>query len=74
MKGFCVSEDGLYVAFSGSSLAVFKRDENLFELLNLPIRAKISCQNAIFSGCSGMYPKLERFLTERGARLGGAEV
>ena len=74
MRGFCVSENGLYAAFSGSSLAVFKRDENIFELLNPPIKAKISCRNAKFIGCSGMYPKLNQFLSERGALLGGTEA
>lgn len=74
MRGFCVSEDGLYVAFSGSSLAVFKRDENAYELLNQPIKAKISCQNAKFNNCSGMYTKLNKFLIERGALLGGTEA
>lgn len=68
MEGFSVSDDGEYLAFSGRSLAVLHNmGGNYYELSAVPIEAKVTCKNADFSCCTGVYKKLREFWESRGA-------
>lgn len=70
MEGFSVSDDGEYLAFSGKSLAVLHNmGGNYYELSAIPIEAKITCKNAGFSYCTGIYKDLREFLESRGANI-----
>lgn len=67
IKGFGVSDDGEYIAFSGSSLMVFHKKVEYYGLSRKPIEAKISCSGADFSGCTGLSDYYVNFLKERRA-------
>ena len=70
INGFCVTEDGKYVAMAGARLAVFcLEDDGDYCLVQPPIESKIQCEGAIFQGCDGLHDAiLNRF------RQGGAKV
>lgn len=67
IKGFSVSEDGDFIAFSGSSLSVFQRSGPYYALTGAPIKAKISCKDTDFTGNVGLSSYRVNFLKERGA-------
>lgn len=68
VEGFCVSNDGEYIALSGDKLAVLELVENeYYQLVREPIEAKISCNGAEFKGCTGLTESRIKFLNERGA-------
>lgn len=69
INGFCVSDDGKYIAISGERLAVFEwsKDEELYNLVQEPIEAKISCTGATFKHCTGLNKKMLETLEMRGA-------
>ena len=69
VEGFCVSNDGKYIALSGEKLAVLELVENeYYQLIREPIEARISCNNAEFKGCMGLTENSLEFLKERGAK------
>ncbi len=68
VEGFCVSNDGKYIALSGEKLAVLELVENdYYQLIREPIEARISCNRAEFKGCMGLTEKDFEFLKNRGA-------
>ena len=68
VEGFCVSNDGKYIALSGEKLTVLELVENeYYQLIREPIEARISCNDAEFKGCTGLTEKSLEFLKERGA-------
>lgn len=68
VEGFCVSNDGEYIALSGDKLAVLELVENeYYQLVREPIEAKVSCNGAEFKGCMGLTENRLEFLEERGA-------
>lgn len=70
VEGFCVSNDGKYIALSGEKLAVLELEENeYYQLIREPIEAKISCDHAEFVGCIGLTEDSIEFLKNRGAIL-----
>lgn len=71
IKGFSVSDDGGYAAFSGEVLAVFENQGGYYSLAGEPIKAKISCKDADFSNSTGLNAHQVGFLKERGAALSG---
>ena len=70
LKGFGVSDDGEYIAFSGVSLMVFHKEGEYYGLSRKPIKAKISCSGADFSECMGISSEDKEFLEQRGANFG----
>lgn len=73
IKGFSVSEEGEFVAFSGTSLSVFQKSNNYYILTGEPIEAKISCKDTDFSGQVGLSQQQTEFLKERGAVIPGGK-
>ena len=69
INGFCVSDDGKYIAISGERLAVLEwsEGEQLYNLVQEPIEAKISCTGAIFKHCTGLNKHMLETLEKRGA-------
>lgn len=69
INGFCVSDDGQYIAIAGERLAVFAWSEGdeLYNLVQEPIEAKISCEGANFERCEGLSNRMLQILQERGA-------
>lgn len=68
VEGFCASSDGKYIALSGDKLAVLELVENeYYQLVRMPIEARISCNGAEFKGCTGLTEYSIEFLKERGA-------
>lgn len=68
IEGFCVSNDGKYIALSGEKLAVLKLVENqYYQLIREPMEARISCNRAEFKGCTGLTEHSLEFLKKRGA-------
>lgn len=70
INGFCVSDDGQYIAVAGERLAVFawSEEDELYNLVQDPIEAKISCSDANFEKCEGLDDSKRRMLQERGAK------
>lgn len=71
IKGFSVSEEGEFAAFSGSSLSVFHKNSSYYALTGEPIKAKISCQDTDFTGQVGLSTHQADILKERGAVIQG---
>lgn len=70
VEGFCVSNDGKYIALSGEKLAVLELVENeYYQLIREPIEARISCARAEFNGCTGLTERSLGFLKNRGAKF-----
>ena len=70
IEGFCVSNDGKYIALSGEKLAVLELVENeYYQLIREPIEARISCNNAEFNGSTGLTEHSFEFVKKRGAKL-----
>jgi len=71
INGFCVSNDGKYIAISGERLAVFEwsEDEELYNLVQEPLEAKICCTGAIFKHCTGLSKSMLATLQARGAAV-----
>lgn len=69
INGFCVSDNGKYLAIVGERLAVFAWDEKnaLYNLVQEPIEAKISYAGAIFKHSIGLSNSMLKILAERGA-------
>lgn len=68
VEGFCVSNDGKYIALSGEKLAVLELvDNEYYQIIRAPIEARISCNCAEFIGCTGLTENRLKFLKERGA-------
>lgn len=68
IEGFCVSNDGKYIALSGEKLEVLELvDDEYYQLIREPIEAKISCSRAEFIECTGLTENGSKFLKERGA-------
>lgn len=69
VEGFCVSNDGKYLALSGEKLAVLELvDYEYYQMIREPIEARISCIGAEFIGCTGLTENSHKlFLKERGA-------
>lgn len=68
VEDFCVSNDGKYIALSGEKLAVLELVNNeYYQIKREPIEARISCNRAEFTGCTGLTENSLRFLKERGA-------
>lgn len=67
IKGFSVSDDGEFLAFSGAFLAVFQRIGSYYALTGEPVKDKISCDGADFSGNIGLSNYRIEFLKERNA-------
>lgn len=67
IKGFSVSDDGEFLAFSGAFLAVFQRIGSYYALTGEPVKDKISCDGADFSGSIGLSNYRKEFLKERNA-------
>ena len=68
IEGFCVSNEGKYIALSGEKLAVLELvDNEYYQMIREPIEARISCNRAEFKGCMGLAEHRLRFLEERGA-------
>lgn len=67
VEGFCVSNDGKYIALTGDKLAVLELVEDYCQLVREPIEARISCSCAEFIGCTGLTEQRLEFLKERGA-------
>ena len=74
IKGFSVSEDGEYLAFSGACLSVFQKVDTYYTLKGEPVEAKIACKGADFSNNIGLSKYYIDFLKARGAVVenGGA--
>lgn len=70
INGFCVSDDGQYIAIAGERLAVFawSEEDELYNLIQEPIEAKISCEGAIFERCEGLSNRMLQILQKRGAK------
>lgn len=71
INGFCVSDDGQYIAIAGERLAVFawSEEDEFYNLVQEPIEAKISCIGAKFEKCEGLDNSRLRMLQERGAKV-----
>lgn len=67
IKGFSVSDDGEFLAFSGAFLAVFQRIGSYYALTGEPVKDKISCDGADFSDNIGLSNYRIEFLKERNA-------
>lgn len=68
VEGFCVSNDGKYIALSGEKLVVLELvDNDYYQMIGEPIEAKISCNRAEFKKCTGLTENRFKFLEERGA-------
>lgn len=68
VEGFGVSNDGRYIALSGEKLAVLELvDNEYYQVIREPIEARISCNRAEFTGCTGLTENSLEFLKERGA-------
>lgn len=68
IEGFCVSNEGKYIALSGKKLAVLELvDNEYYQMIREPIEARISCNHAEFKGCTGLTENSLKFLKERGA-------
>lgn len=67
LKGFDVSDDGEYIAFSGVSMMVFHKEGGYYGLYVKPIETKISCIDAVFSGSIGLNSYNMDLLKQRGA-------
>lgn len=67
MKGFCMSDDGQYAAFSGGVLAVLQNMGTFYGLVGEPVKARLSCEGVNISGCTGIDRRSKKFLTDRGA-------
>lgn len=68
VEGFCVSNDGKYIALSGEKLVVLELvDNEYYQMIREPIEARISCNSAEFIGCTGLTENSLKFLKERGA-------
>lgn len=67
IKGFSVSENGEYLAFTGACLSVFQKSDSYYTLIGEPVAAKISCQGADFSNNVGLSKYYTDFLKKRGA-------
>ena len=68
VEGFCVSNDGKYIALSGEKLAVLEFVQNeYYQLIREPIEARISCKHAEFKKCTGLTEDSIKFLKARGA-------
>lgn len=67
IKGFSVSEDGEYLAFSGDCLSVFQKSDSYYTLTGEPVEAKIACEGADFSSSIGLSKYHIDFLKARGA-------
>lgn len=67
IKGFSVSEDGEFMAFSGMSLSVFQKSGPYYALTGAPIKTKISCKDTDFTGHVGLSSIQVEFLKKRGA-------
>ncbi len=67
IKGFSVSEDGEYLAFSGACLSVFQKSGSYYILTGEPIEAKIACKGADFSNNVGLSKFCNDLLKARGA-------
>lgn len=70
VEGFCVSNDGKYIALSGEKLAVLELMENeYYQLIREPIEARMSCERAEFKKCTGLTEGNIEFLRARGAMV-----
>lgn len=68
VEGFCVSNEGKYIALSGEKLAVLELvDNEYYQMIREPIEARISCNHAEFKKCTGLAEDSLKFLKERGA-------
>lgn len=68
VEGFCVSNDGKYIALSGEKLVVLELvDNDYYQMIREPIEAKISCNRAEFKKCTGLTENRFKFLEVRGA-------
>ena len=67
IKGFSVSENGEYLAFTGAYLSVFQKSDSYYTLTGEPVAAKISCKGADFSNNVGLSKYHTDFLQARGA-------
>lgn len=69
INGFCVSDNGKYLAIVGERLAVFVWDEEnaLYKLVQEPIEAKISYVGALFKHSTGLSNSMLKTLEKRGA-------
>lgn len=68
IEGFCVSNEGKYIALSGEKLVVLELvDNEYYQMIREPIEARISCNHAEFRGCTGLTENSLKFLKERGA-------
>lgn len=68
IEGFCVSNEGKYIALSGDKLAVLELvDNEYYQMIREPIEARISCNHAEFKGCTGLTENSLKFLEKRGA-------
>lgn len=67
VEGFCVSNDGKYIALTGDKLAVLELVEDYCLLVREPIEARMSCNRAEFIGCTGLTEHRLEFLNNRGA-------
>lgn len=74
IKGFSVSENGEYLAFSGACLSVFQKSDSYYTLTGEPVGANISCKEADFCNNIGLSKYHIDFLKARGAVVenGGA--
>lgn len=71
INGFCVSDNGKYLAIVGERLAVFSWDEEnkLYKLVQEPIEAKISYTGAVFKHSTGLSNSMLEKLAKRGASI-----
>lgn len=67
VEGFCVSNDGKYIALTGDKLTVLELVEDYCQLVREPIEARMSCNRAEFIGCTGLTEHRLEFLNSRGA-------
>lgn len=67
IKGFSVSDDGEFLAFSGELLAVFQNMGTYYALTSEPIEDKIVCTGADFSGNIGLSAFRKDLLKKRNA-------
>lgn len=67
IKGFSVSDDGEFLAFSGELLAVFQDMGTYYALTSEPIKDKIVCTGADFSGNIGLSAFHKDLLKKRNA-------
>lgn len=66
--GFSVSDTGEFLAISGDSLAIFREMGGYYSLLRSPIEAKILCDDAKFTACTGLTNRRRKFFVERGGK------